>query len=345
MQAENHDPRREALAGWLARTPAAAAHDPATLRPASSDASFRRYFRIDARAPGSPSLIVMDAPPPREDTRPFARVAALMAAAGAPVPAVLAHDAQAGFMLLGDFGSRTLLAELAQAPGGADRWYRAAGTLLADLQHGCDPGGLPAYDAALLTTELRLFDQWYLDRHLQRPADANEMQRLHGCYRELTDRALAQPAVFVHRDYHSRNLMCLPDGSLGMLDFQDAVRGPVTYDLVSLLRDAYIRWPEDRQLDWAIRYWETARGRGLPVDADFGRFYADFEAMGVQRHLKVLGIFARLAHRDGKTGFLADIPRVLEHLRPTLRRYAELAPIERVLAARLGDEAQVGYTF
>ncbi|MEZ5659677.1 MAG: phosphotransferase [Burkholderiaceae bacterium] len=345
MNPTDHDPRLVALLAWLAATEAARDLDPASLRPASSDASFRRYFRIDARDPQQASLIIMDAPPEHENTTMFEQVARLMHAGRVPVPAILAHDADRGFMLLTDFGSHTLLAELRQHPDRADNRYRQAASTLVGLQAGCDPSGLPPYDEARLLTELRLFDQWYLDTHLGRPPDARESARLQACYRLLIDAALAQPTVCVHRDYHSRNLMCIDEQRLGVLDFQDAVRGPITYDLVSLLRDAYVAWPEERTLDWAIRYWQQARAGGLPVETDFGAFYRQFELMGIQRGLKVLGIFARLRHRDGKDAYLADMPRVLGHLRPMLRRYGEFAPIEQMLAERLGEQARVGYTF
>ncbi|MEZ5650195.1 MAG: phosphotransferase [Burkholderiaceae bacterium] len=345
MNPTEPDPRRVALERWLSATEAAADLDPASLRPASNDASFRRYFRIDARAPGAPSRIVMDAPPTHENTHAFAEVAAILAAAGARVPTIHAHDPDQGFMLLTDFGARTLLAELQENPASADARYRQAGAQLVALQAGADASTLAPYDHERLLVELQLFDHWYLDRHLGRPASDNDMQRLRGCYHRLIEAALAQPVVCVHRDYHSRNLMCVDALGLGVLDFQDALRGPVTYDLVSLLRDAYIAWPEERTLDWAIRYWEAARRAGLPVAGDFGEFYRQFEWMGIQRLLKVLGIFARLHHRDDKPAYLADMPRVLGHLRPMLRRYSEFAFVERLLAERLGDQATAGYTF
>ena len=345
MKPTEPDSRLGAMLDWLQHEPAAAGHDPHSLAPASSDASFRRYFRIQPRDPAVSPLIVMDAPPEHENTRVFERVARLLASAGTPVPAIRAHAPDLGFMLLEDLGSLTLLAELGDAPDRADVRYREAGALLAAMQAGADPATLPPYDETLLGTELGLFDTWYLDAHLGRPASDRERSRLEGCYRMLIDAALAQPQVFVHRDWHSRNLMCVTHERLGVIDFQDAVRGPVTYDLVSMLRDAYVQWPEERTLDWAIRYWQRARDTGLPVAADFGTFYRDFELMGIQRLLKVLGIFARLDRRDGKSGYLADIPRVLAHLRPMLRRYPRAAPIEQILASRLGDEARAGYTF
>lgn len=345
MKPTEPDPRLGAMLDWLRNEPAAAGHDPRSLTPASSDASFRRYFRIDARDPAQSALIVMDAPPTHENTRVFEKVARLLASAGTPVPVIRAHAPDQGFMLLEDLGSLTLLAELGETPERADARYREAGALLAAMQAGADPASLPPYDEALLRTELELFDTWYLDAHLGRPASDRERSRLEGCYRMLIDAALAQPRVFVHRDWHSRNLMCVAPGKLGVIDFQDAVCGPITYDLVSMLRDAYVQWPEERSLDWAIRYWQRARDLGLPVAADFGAFYRDMELMGIQRLLKVLGIFARLDRRDHKPGYLADIPRVLAHLRPMLRRYPPAAPIEQILATRLGDEARPGYTF
>jgi hypothetical protein len=309
------DERQNLIRAWLAE------HDaptllPDTLRPASSDASFRRYFRVDAT--DGASYIVMDAPPPQEDVRPFIHVAEVFGNAGVSVPKVLAEDRERGFLLLTDLGSTTYLHQL---------------------------NVLPEYDRALLLRELNLFPEWYVAKH--RGATLNDLQaaQLKKVFDTLLANNLAQAQVYVHRDYHSRNLMVLPRGNPGILDFQDAVYGPITYDLVSLLRDAYIQWDEELVLDWAIRYWEKARRAGLPVPPDVDSFYRDFEFMGLQRHLKVLGIFARLYHRDGKAAYLNDIPLVMEYTRKAAGRYRELAPLIRILDAIEGTDSPVGYTF
>ncbi len=300
---------------------------PCTLAPASEDASFRRYFR--ARLADGRSFIAMDAPPGKEDCRPFLHVAGLFAAAGAHVPAIHAQDLGAGFLLLEDLGHATFLDEF-ERQADPNPLYAAATETLIRIQLASRDSVLPEYDRALLERELRLFPDWYIARQLRRELAPGERQVLESAFESLLANNLAQPRVFVHRDYHSRNLMIsapLP----GVLDFQDAVYGPITYDLVSLFRDAYVRWEESRVLDWVVRYWEKARKAGLPVRADFAEFYRDFEWMGAQRQLKVVGIFARLCHRDGKERYLADIPRVLDYLLATCKRYRELAPLAQLL--------------
>ena len=298
---------------------------PCTLAPASADASFRRYWRarIDGR-----SFIAMDAPPGQEDCRPFVHVAGVFAAAGVHVPAILAQDLARGFLLLEDLGTTTLLDFFADHDPGAA--YAAATDALIRIQLASRSGVLPAYDRALLERELALFPDWYLARELRAELRPQDAQLLRTAFDALLANNLAQPPVYVHRDYHSRNLM-LSDPLPGILDFQDAVYGPITYDLVSLLRDAYVRWEEAQVLDWTARYWEKARKAGLPVRDDFAEFYRDFEWMGAQRQLKVVGIFARLCHRDGKARYLEDIPRVLGYLLATCRRYRELAPLAQLL--------------
>ncbi|HLX80485.1 MAG TPA: phosphotransferase [Burkholderiales bacterium] len=299
---------------------------PFTLAPASEDASFRRYFR--ARLADGRSFVVMDAPPGKEDCSPFIRVAGVFSEAGAHVPAIHAQDAKNGFLLLEDLGNATFLDFFgANDPQGA---YVAATDALIRIQRASRPGVLPDYDRALLERELHLFPDWYIARQLRYELAPPDREVLEKTFESLLANNLAQPKVFVHRDYHSRNLMvCEP--LPGILDFQDAVYGPITYDLVSLLRDAYVRWEEERVLDWAARYWDKARKAGLPVRADFAEFYRDFEWMGAQRQLKVAGIFARLCHRDGKQRYLADIPRVLGYLLATCRRYRELTPLAQLL--------------
>jgi aminoglycoside/choline kinase family phosphotransferase len=303
---------------------------PVVLETASADASFRRYFRFDDPADGR-SLIVMDAPPAHEDCRPFVHVASLLVEAGVHAPRVLAQDLDEGFLLLTDLGRTTYLDELARRDlARVDALYADALAALVAMQRIPVGGRLPVYDRAMLGRELDLFPEWYLGRHLGQPPDAAAAATLAAISGRLLDRALAQPRVFVHRDYHSRNLMCCQPNP-GVLDFQDAVEGPITYDLASLFKDAYIEWDEAQLIDWLARYWDLARRSGLPVDPDFGEFHRDFEWMGVQRHLKVLGIFARLAWRDGKHGYLESMPRVRRYLRATCARYRDLAPLSRWL--------------
>ena len=329
------------LESWLAAVLPGAAH---TLAPASSDASFRRYFRVtlEREAHGARTLIAMDAPPPMEDCRPYVRVAKLLVEAGVNAPRVLAQDIERGFLLLTDLGTTTYLDALDDST--AHALYLDAIDALVRWQEASREGELPPYDEALLRRELDLFPDWYLAKHLGVAVDARARETLERVFALVLANNLAQPRVYVHRDYHSRNLM-VSDPNPGVLDFQDAVFGPITYDLVSLLRDAYVAWDEERQIDWAVRYWERARKARLPVDDDFGTFWRDFEWMGVQRQLKVLGIFARLAHRDGKGGYLADMPRVMRYLRGACRRYAALEPLLTLLDAIEGRTNTAGYTF
>lgn len=297
------------------------------LEPASSDASFRRYFR--ARNPHGGSLILMDAPPDRENCEPFVRIAQLLGDAGVNVPKVIDQDMTLGFLRLSDMGTVTYLEALQRFRDNndssrIDQLYRDAMQSLVNIQLASREGVLPAYDRALLERELRLFPEWYLQRQLGVTLTAAQSQTMELAFQSLLENNLAQARVFVHRDYHSRNLMVC-DPNPGILDFQDAVHGPITYDLVSLLRDAYIDWDEEHVIDWCIRFWESARKSGLPVPGDFADFYRDFEWMGVQRQIKVVGIFARLAIRDGKNAYLADQPRVLRYLRTACKRYRQLA--------------------
>jgi len=337
------DPRRAELAAWLSTLPDV---PPFTLAPASADASFRRYFRLTLAAPdaqGRTTLVAMDAPPPMEDCRPFVRVAGLLHAARVHAPAVHAQDPERGFLLLEDLGSITYLAALRE--DNAQALYLDAIDTLVRFQAGARDDALPRYDEVLLRRELELFPEWYAGQHLGHTLTTAQRGALDAVFAQIIANNLAQPRVFVHRDYHSRNLMVVPERNPGVIDFQDAVSGPVTYDLVSLLRDAYVAWDEARQIDWAVRYWERARAAGIPVDPDFGVFWRDFEWMGVQRQVKVLGIFARLAHRDGKTGYLNDLPRVLAYLRAACARYRELVPLLVLLDALEGRTPTVGYTF
>ena len=330
--------RAEQLRQWLSTILGSADFH---VAPASDDASFRRYFRI-SRGGTQPSLIAMDAPPEKEDCRQFLFVAQLFASAGVHVPAIHAHDLERGFLLLSDLGSRTYL-EALDEESAAGLYDKALDALLL-IQRASRPGVLPEYDKTLLERELHLFPDWYVARQLERELDAQQREILERSFLLLLGNNLAQPRVFVHRDYHSRNLMvCEP--CPGILDFQDAVFGPITYDLVSLLRDAYVAWSEDRVLDLAIRYWEKARAARLPVAADFADFYRDFEWMGAQRQLKVLGIFARLSFRDGKNGYRKDQPLVMRYLRRTCERYRELAPLARLLEQIEPSGKRIGYAF
>lgn len=332
-----HDPRLDALTAWLqAQLPG----QTLDIRPASADASFRRYFRVTL-ADGS-THIAMDAPPPQEDCRPFVAVRALFEAAGAHVPALRAQDVEQGFLLLSDLGSTTYL-DVLDAENAPALYFDATTALIA-LQKASQPGVLPEYDRDRLLAEMELFPVWYVGRHLKAELSAAETTALYEVFDHILDVNLAEPQVFVHRDYHSRNLMVtIPNP--GVLDFQDAVYGPISYDLVSLFKDAYIAWEEEQTLDWLIRYWQDAKRAGLPVRGDFADFHRDYEFMGAQRHLKVLGIFARLYHRDGKDGYLKDMPRVMKHLLATASRYRELAPLARLLNRLEGITPQAGYTF
>jgi aminoglycoside/choline kinase family phosphotransferase len=345
------DPRLSLIRQWLLSRPLGIETAPESLAPASDDASFRRYFRVQitrvpaAMTTAATTAIVMDAPPPHEDTRPFLAMAQRLRVSGVSVPEIYASDTAAGLLLLEDFGNLTYLSQLSAIS--ADALYRDALAALVRMQAGCEATGLPDYDRTLLARELALFPDWYVQRHRGIELDSTERRLLDEGFERLLASNLAQPRVLVHRDYHSRNLMCLDPGrNPGILDFQDAVYGPLSYDLVSLLRDAYIDWPEAQQIDWAIRYWEQARAAGLPVRADFGELWQDFEWMGLQRHLKVLGIFARLWYRDGKSRYLSDMPRVAAQALSVARRYQALAGLARVLE-RIEDEPppKAAFTF
>lgn len=313
------------------------------LSPASADASFRRYFRITME---EQSIIAMDAPPQLENCVPFLHAAEVFSSANVHVPAILAKNLIQGFLLLSDLGSTTYLQTLAANPATADKLYGDAIDALIRIQLISQTDVFPEYDAALLGRELDLFSEWYIARHLQVTLDQKQHDNLTAVFSCILKNNLAQLKVFVHRDYHSRNLMMtIPNP--GIIDFQDAVYGPITYDLVSLFKDAYIHWEEERILDWVIRYWEKARKAGLLVTTDFSDFYRDFEWMGVQRHLKVLGIFARLYHRDHKDAYLKNMPLVMTYLRKACERYRELQPLLTLLDQLEGNQSatRIGYTF
>lgn len=334
--------RLQQLNEWLAIVLNGRPYD---IAPASADASFRRYFRVTM---GDETLIAMDAPPPQEDCSPFVHAAEVFADAGLNVPKIIAQNIPNGFLLLSDLGNTTFLSAL-QAPNGlevAADLYRDASNALIKLQLASKPEVFPPYDEALLTREMQLFPDWYVAKHLNVTLSDAQQAVMNKAFATLNANILAQSKVYVHRDYHSRNLMVQANSKdLGVLDFQDAVYGPITYDLVSLLKDAYISWEEDQVLDWAVRYWQSARKAGLAVSEDFAEFYRDFEWMGAQRHIKVLGIFARLYHRDGKDGYLKDMPLVMDYLRRVCDRYIELKPFLRLLDELAGVEYKPGYTF
>ncbi len=334
------DPRFAEISVWLS-TITEPVVLPATLRAASADASFRRYFRVDAT--DGHTYIVMDAPPPQENVERFVKTAAIFRQTGVTVPQVYAQDLTRGFLLLSDLGPTTYLHQLNNDT--ANKLYLDAIDALILIQVQSQPDVLPEYDRALLLRELMLFPEWYIGKHLGQTLTEKQNATLSKVFDTLLAAAVAQPPVTVHRDYHSRNLMVLSSGNPGILDFQDAVYGPITYDIVSLLRDAYIQWDEEIVLDWAIRYWERAKRAGLPVSPDIDSFYQDFEYMGLQRHLKILGIFARLYHRDGKDTYLNDMPVVLEYVRKAAMRYKPLAPLVRLLDELEDKQPQVGYTF
>ncbi len=335
------DPARgSAFLAWLTALAPEHGLNLSSLRPASSDASFRRYLRIDSASAGS--LIVMDAPPPQEDVRPFVAIAAQLARAGLNAPRVLAEDTANGFLLLSDLGRSLMLRSLQDAAAGgnfarADALLRESVTTLIAWQRGIDSAPLPPYDEALLRRELALFPEWCLDRELGARWTSSEQATWDAACTLLVDSALAQTQVAVHRDYMPRNLMITPQGP-GILDFQDAVRGPIGYDVASLIRDAFISWDEERELDVVVRYWEQARKAGLPVDSDFGEFWRQVEWIGLQRHLKVLGIFCRLKHRDDKPAYSADLPRFFNYAHRVSARYNALRPLSRLLEPLMGAQ-------
>jgi aminoglycoside/choline kinase family phosphotransferase len=351
------DPARaNAFGRWLAAIAPQHSLRAETVRLASADASFRRYFRVDSTA-GTASYIIMDAPPVQEDCRPFVKVAGLMLEAGLSAPRVLAWDEPQGFMLLSDLGAQTMLDVIAP-PAAVDAiaqptsahfdLYMDAVDALVRWQLASQPGVLPPYDEALLSRELALFPEWYVARHRGFALDSGLQDKLDGLFAHIKAsnlQSLGGARVYVHRDFMPRNLMVAEHGELGVLDFQDAVYGPITYDIASLMRDAFLTWEEDFVLDITVRYWQKARKAGLPVGDDFGEFYRAVEWMGLQRHLKVLGIFARLTLRDGKPKYLLDTPRFIKYARNTAARYRQLGPLMVLLDQIEGNETRVGYTF
>ena len=378
------DPARQsAFEGWLAAIAGPHRLNASSVRLASADASFRRYFRVDGQD-ATTSFIIMDAPPAQENCAPFVQVADLMRGAGVPAPRVLAWDEPLGFMLLSDLGAQTMMDAIGPPPAvdaiaqptAADHaFYMRAVDVLVQWQLASKPGVLPPYDDALLSRELALFPDWYVAKHRGIVLTAAQQTTLDHAFQQIQASSLNSldgAHVFVHRDFMPRNLMintsCAGDrqfsdgpplgklapsggsephevGSVGVLDFQDAVYGPITYDIASLMRDAFLSWEEDFVLDVTVRYWQQARQAGLPVGDDFGEFYRAVEWMGLQRHLKILGIFARLTLRDGKPKYLADTPRFMRYARATCSRYRPLGPLMVLLDGIEGNETRVGYTF
>ena len=344
LSSADRDARLAQLNAWLATTGLV---DVGTGRPASADASFRRYFRYDV-TPGlreklGATLVAMDAPPERENVPAFIHVQGLLTEAGVHAPAIVARTVDDGFLLLSDLGATTYLARL--DPDNAAFMYSDAVDALIKFQLASQPGVLPEFDRAFVLREMNLFPEWYIGRHLNVTLDEKQQAQLDKVFEAITANVLAQQQVYMHRDFHSRNLMFLDQGNPGVLDFQDAVYGPVTYDLASLLRDAYIQWDEEIVLDWVVRYWQSAKQVGLPVNPDIDAFYRDFEFMALQRHLKILGIFCRLNYRDSKPVYMGDLPTVMDYVRKTANRYTELKPLLRLLDSLENKGPQVGYTF
>ena len=371
------DPQRQALfETWLQSLQTSHSLDPSSVRLASADASFRRYLRVDSQSvPGQTTLIIMDAPPALENCKPFVQVAQLMAQAGIKAPEVLAWEEDHGFMLLSDLGSKTLMQVIdPQEPPPLHHYLDAVDTLV-QWQLASREGVLPVYDQSTLLRELELFPHWYVGEHRQFTLDATQRKVLDDAFTKIVVNNLSWPSVYVHRDFMPRNLMIpakeatqfsagppqgkfAPSGGsaahavasvgasyLGVLDFQDAVYGPITYDIASLVRDAFLSWEEDFCLDVTIRYWQKARKAGLPVGDDFGEFYKGVEWMGLQRHLRILGVFARLTLRDGKPRYLADTPRFIDYIRATCSRYMELKPLLRLVERIEGIPVPNAYAF
>lgn len=341
------DPRLDLLHTWLDSLQSRYALKIDSLRPASSDASFRRYFRIDTdKLP----LIIMDAPPPHEDCAPFIRIADKLRAVGLNTPKILEQNLVDGFLLLNDLGQQTYFQRLQSEIDEVElnHLYRDALQALVTMQT-ADASDLPVYDRQRLKDELSLFPEWYIRQHHKTELSEVEAKQLEAIFELLVEHNAKQAQVFVHRDYHSPNLMiCTPEihgPNPGVIDFQDALLGPISYDLVSLVMDARTTWEEPQQLDWAIRYWEMARAANLAVPADFADFHIDYEFMGLQRNLRILGVFARLAIRDNKSHYLQHIPRVNAYVRQVASRYQVFKPLLRLLDRLDNIETKVGYTF
>lgn len=334
---DRQNERRE----WLSGIASKYALDVESEVPASSDAGFRSYFRVADQ--NGKTFIVMDAPPAHEDVRPFIRVTSLFEKAALTVPHIYEQSPEQGFLLLSDLGRETYLDVLNE--DNARELMTEAIDALVRWQSISEPGVLPEYDRATLTRELNLFPEWYIAKHRNKILDERQSALLKVCFERILQNNLSQAKVFVHRDYMPRNLMVMPQGGPGILDYQDALYGPVSYDIASLLRDAFISWGETFVIDMTIRYWEKARQAGIPVPQDFGVFWKDVEWMGLQRHLKILGIFARLNYRDNKPKYLADTPRFINYVRQTAHRYDELKALLFLVDQIEDSVPQYGYTF
>lgn len=334
---DRQNERRE----WLSGIASKYALDVESEVPASSDAGFRSYFRVADQ--NGKTFIVMDAPPAHEDVRPFIRVTSLFEKAALTVPHIYEQSPEQGFLLLSDLGRETYLDVLNE--DNARELMTEAIDALVKWQSISELGVLPEYDRATLTRELNLFPEWYIAKHRNKTLDERQSALLKVCFERILQNNLSQAKVFVHRDYMPRNLMVMPEGGPGILDYQDALYGPVSYDIASLLRDAFISWGETFVIDMTIRYWEKARQAGIPVPQDFGVFWKDVEWMGLQRHLKILGIFARLNYRDNKPKYLADTPRFINYVRQTAHRYDELKALLFLVDQIEDSVPQYGYTF
>jgi len=343
---QSEDSRLSDLKYWLSTVAADYQLDLETLEPASSDASFRRYFRLHG---GITSYIVMDAPPQHEDCRPFLQVGDKLRQVGVNVPTVHAENLSDGFLLLSDLGKHNYYHVIQQglADDQIQSLYRQAIHALVRMQH-ADTTALPYYDESRLLSELELFPEWYVKQHCQTELTDTEKTALQRIFAVLAKDAAQQPTILVHRDYHSPNLMVpSADGNAGpgVIDYQDALVGPITYDIASLVMDARTTWEEPQQLDWAVRYWQAARDATLPVHSDFAEFHRAYEWTSLQRNLRILGVFARLSHRDGKNHYLAHIPRVQAYVRQVAGRYGPFAPLLRLLDRLEGNQVSFGYTF
>lgn len=332
------------LKNWLQSIADSHQLDLGTLKPASSDASFRRYYRLQA---ATGTAIAMDAPPEQEDCRPFIHVSGLLAQAGLQVPGILAQNIDQGFLLLTDLGKQTYYQAI---QAGLDdthlqKLYRDAIAALVRMQQ-ANATSLPAYDTQRLAQELTVFPEWYAQRHCNATLTEAEQATLHDAFTLLITDNVKQPSVLVHRDFHSPNLMVGEAGANpGIIDYQDALAGPLSYDIASLVMDARTTWEEPQQLDWAIRYWEAARAAGLAVPADFADFHRAYEWMSLQRNLRILGVFSRLSYRDGKHDYLDHIPRVLTYVRQVAGRYHNFRPLLRLLDKLENRQVVTGYTF
>lgn len=331
------DERFELIQAWLPQLPRFAESELVDLAPASADASFRRYFRVrDAQS--NETYIIMDAPPTHEDCRPFIKVSQDLSSIGVPVPEVLEQDLAQGFLLLTDLGNTTLMRFIAAADESAvDQAYRESLRVLAKLNAGSKnlQSSLPAYDDKLLNVEMSLFSDWLMADHLKMPMNHLQSIEWQKVNELLTRSALSQPKTYVHRDYHSRNLMVQPEGSIGVLDFQDAVAGPLNYDAVSLIRDCYVAWPVEQVAEWQRFYFLELKSHGLVVDADWHEFQKSMDLMGVQRHLKAAGIFCRLFHRDGKDGYLDDVPQTLQYIVQIASQYNDLSSLAKMVETQV----------